>query len=55
MMAALCTAQGTSIVEETVYENPYASLPKSSGRWRSITVEGTKATIRALSFVLAVR
>ncbi|MBM3893827.1 UDP-N-acetylglucosamine 1-carboxyvinyltransferase, partial [Candidatus Dependentiae bacterium] len=48
IMAALCTAQGISTVEETVYENRMMHTKELSKMGAQITVEGTTATIRGV-------
>lgn len=48
MMAILCTAQGTSIIEETVYENRMLHAKELGKLGAQITVEGSKATIRGV-------
>ncbi len=48
IMAALCTAQGISTVEETVYENRMMHTKELSKMGAQISVEGTTATIRGV-------
>jgi len=48
MMAALCLAEGTSLVEETVYENRMIHAKELSKMGAQITVEGARATIRGV-------
>lgn len=48
MMAALCLAQGTSIIEETVYENRMLHVKELGKLGAQITLEGAKATIRGV-------
>jgi len=48
IMAALCLAEGTSIIEETVYENRMLHTKELGKMGAQITVEGTKATIRGV-------
>jgi UDP-N-acetylglucosamine 1-carboxyvinyltransferase len=47
-MAALCLAKGTSIIEETVYENRMLHAKELGKMGAQITVEGSKATIRGV-------
>jgi UDP-N-acetylglucosamine 1-carboxyvinyltransferase len=51
IMAALCTAQGVSTIEETVYENRMMHANELSKMGAQITVEGTKATIRGVDML----
>jgi UDP-N-acetylglucosamine 1-carboxyvinyltransferase len=48
MMAALCLAEGTSLVEETVYENRMIHAKELSKMGAQITVDGARATIRGV-------
>ncbi len=48
MMAALCLAEGTSVVEETVYENRMLHVKELSKMGAQITLEGTKSVIRGV-------
>ncbi len=48
MMAALCTAQGTSIVEETVYENRLLHVPELIKMGAQITIDRNKAIIKGV-------
>ncbi len=48
MMAALCTAQGISTIEETVYENRMMHTKELSKMGAQITVEGSTAIIRGI-------
>jgi UDP-N-acetylglucosamine 1-carboxyvinyltransferase len=48
MMAALCLAQGVSVVEETVYENRMIHAKELSKMGAQITVEGSRAIIRGV-------
>ena len=51
IMAALCTAQGISTVEETVYENRMMHTKELSKMGAQITVEGSTATIRGVDML----
>lgn len=48
MMAALCLADGTSVIEETVYENRLIHVNELKKMGAQITVEGNKAMIRGV-------
>ncbi len=48
MIAVLCLASGTSVVEETVYENRFLHVPELQKMGAQITVQGTKATIKGV-------
>ncbi len=48
MMAALCLAEGTSTIEETVYENRMLHTKELAKMGAQITVNGTIATIRGV-------
>lgn len=54
MMAALCTAQGTSIVEETVFENRLAHVAELNRLGARIEVFHNKATIVGVPFLQGV-
>jgi len=45
MMAALCTADGTSVLEETVFENRFMHAPELIRMGASIDVHGGTATV----------
>ncbi len=47
-MAVLCIAKGTSVIEETVYENRMIHAKELGKMGAQITVEGSKATIRGV-------
>lgn len=49
LMAALSLAQGTSIVEETVFENRLMQVQELQKMGAQITVNGTTATIRGVN------
>lgn len=51
MMAALCTAQGISTVEETVYENRMMHTKELGKMGAQIAVEGSTATIRGVDML----
>lgn len=48
MMAALCLASGTSIVQETVYENRLLHVRELQKMGAQITIEGDTATIKGV-------
>lgn len=48
MMAALCLAEGTSVVEETVFENRFMHVKELSKMGAQVSVEGSKAVIRGV-------
>jgi len=48
MMAALCVAEGTSTVEETVYENRMLHVQELGKMGAQIAVMGSKATVRGV-------
>jgi UDP-N-acetylglucosamine 1-carboxyvinyltransferase len=45
MMAALCTAKGTSVLEETIFENRFMHAPELIRMGASIDVHGGTATV----------
>jgi UDP-N-acetylglucosamine 1-carboxyvinyltransferase len=45
MMAALCTAQGTSVLEETIFENRFMHAPELLRMGAKIDVRGGTATV----------
>ncbi len=45
MMAALCTAQGTSVLEETIFENRFMHAPELLRMGAKIDVHGGTATV----------
>jgi len=45
MMAALCTANGTSVLEETIFENRFMHAPELIRMGASIEVHGGTATV----------
>jgi UDP-N-acetylglucosamine 1-carboxyvinyltransferase len=47
-MAALCLANGTSVIEETVFENRLMHVPQLQKMGAQITVDGRKATVRGV-------
>ena len=47
-MAALCLANGTSVIEETVFENRLMHVPQLQKMGAQITVSGRKATVRGV-------
>lgn len=48
MMAALCLADGTSLIEETVHDNRMIHVKELSKMGAQITVEGSRAMIRGV-------
>jgi UDP-N-acetylglucosamine 1-carboxyvinyltransferase len=48
MMAALCVAEGTSHIEETVYENRMIHVQELGKMGAQIAVSGSKATVRGV-------
>ncbi len=49
MMALLCTARGTSVLEETVFENRFMHAPELMRMGADIEVRGGTATVRGVS------
>ena len=45
MMALLCTAEGTSVLEETIFENRFMHVPEMARMGALIDVQGGTATI----------
>lgn len=45
MMALMCTAQGTSVLEETIFENRFMHAPELSRMGAKISVSGNSATV----------
>jgi UDP-N-acetylglucosamine 1-carboxyvinyltransferase len=45
MMALLCTAQGTSVLEETIFENRFMHAPELIRMGAKIDVQGGRATV----------
>jgi UDP-N-acetylglucosamine 1-carboxyvinyltransferase len=48
MLAALCLATGTSIIQETVYENRMLHVRELQKMGAQITVEGTTAIVKGV-------
>ncbi len=48
MMAHLCTADGTSVLEETIFENRFMHAPELMRMGADISVEGGTATVRGV-------
>ncbi len=48
MMALLCTADGTSVLEETIFENRFMHAPELMRMGADISVEGGTATVRGV-------
>ncbi len=48
MMAMLCTAQGTSVLEETIFENRFMHAPELIRMGASIDVHGGTATVQGV-------
>jgi UDP-N-acetylglucosamine 1-carboxyvinyltransferase len=46
MMAALCVANGTGVIEETVFENRLIHVNELNKMGAQITTDGSKATVR---------
>jgi UDP-N-acetylglucosamine 1-carboxyvinyltransferase len=49
MMALLCTAEGTSVLEETIFENRFMHAPELLRMGASIDVHGGTATVHGVS------
>ena len=45
MMALLCTAEGTSVLEETIFENRFMHAPELMRMGANIEVSGGRATV----------
>ncbi|MCA0044123.1 UDP-N-acetylglucosamine 1-carboxyvinyltransferase [Celeribacter litoreus] len=48
MMALLCTAQGTSVLEETIFENRFMHAPELTRMGANIEVHGGHATVHGV-------
>ncbi len=48
MMAAMCTAEGTSVLEETIFENRFMHAPELVRMGARIDVQGGHATVRGV-------
>ena len=48
MMAMLCTAQGTSVLEEKIFENRFMHAPELIRMGAKIDVQGGTATVRCV-------
>jgi UDP-N-acetylglucosamine 1-carboxyvinyltransferase len=49
MMALLCTAEGTSVLEETIFENRFMHAPELMRMGADIEVHGGHATVKGVS------
>jgi UDP-N-acetylglucosamine 1-carboxyvinyltransferase len=49
MMAALCTADGTSVLEETIFENRFMHAPELIRMGANIDVHGGHATVKGVT------
>lgn len=49
MMALLCTAEGTSVLEETIFENRFMHAPELMRMGAQIDVKGATATVTGVS------
>ena len=48
MMALLCTAEGTSVLEEKIFENRFMHAPELTRMGASIEVHGGTATVKGV-------
>ncbi len=48
MMAALCTAQGASVIKETVFENRFMQVAELARMGADIAVDGNQAVVRGV-------
>ena len=48
MMALLCTAEGTSVLEETIFENRFMHAPELMRMGAEIEVSGGMATVKGV-------
>ena len=48
MMALLCTAKGTSVLEETIFENRFMHVPELTRMGADITINGNAALVRGV-------
>lgn len=49
MMALLCTAKGTSVLEETIFENRFMHVPELQRMGAKISLEGNSAVCQGIS------
>ena len=51
MMALLCTAEGTSVLEEKIFENRFMHVPELSRMGADINVHGASAIVRGVKWL----
>jgi UDP-N-acetylglucosamine 1-carboxyvinyltransferase len=52
-MALMCTAEGTSIIRETIFENRFMHAPELSRLGADITVRGQEAVVKGVDHLTA--
>jgi UDP-N-acetylglucosamine 1-carboxyvinyltransferase len=52
-MALMCTAEGTSIIRETIFENRFMHAPELSRLGADITVRGQEAVVKGVKHLTA--